>query len=209
MRNHVNKILMIELPQNFCLVTFLKMKKTSKNHLFSHNLSNNSQKLTWFTHASHPALISNSLTWKLMEWRSMNSTNSQCTALIRFQHLTQTVANMLLTLSSLMVDGNVQNAKTTISRVATSATDAKSRWQTKTSRASHIICLNLSQIRKLWLKMLRKKFSLKRKKSVQNSMTGNVFNARTWTIPSDSPAIAAETMHQTCSRLTMHQSKKM
>ena len=109
----------------------------------------------------------------------------------------------------LMVDGPAHNAKTTISRVATSATDAKSRWQTKTSRASHIICLNLSQIRKLWLKMLRKKFSLKRKKSVQNSMTGNVFNARTWTIPSDSPAIAAETMHQTCSRLTMHQSKKM
>ena len=158
-RNHVNKILMIKLLQNFYLATFLKQKRMNKNHLFSHSLSNNSQKLTWFTHASHPALISNSLTWKLMEWRSMNSTNSQCTALIRFQHLTQTVANMLLTLSSLMVDGNVQNAKTTISRVANHAIVVKNQNLMKTMMASQNICS----------KQLKRKRSLKYKRIKQKN----------------------------------------
>ena len=159
MRNHVNKILMIKLLQNFCQVTYLKQKKMSKNHPFFHSLSNNSQKLTWFTHASHPALISNSLTWKLMEWRSMNSTNSQCTALIRFQHLTQTVANMLLTLSSLMVDGNVQNAKTTILRVANHAIVVKNQNLMKTMMASQNICS----------KQLKRKRSLKYKRIKQKN----------------------------------------
>ena len=150
---------MIELPQNFCLVTFLKMKKTSKNHLFSHNLSNNSQKLTWFTHVSHPALISNSLTWKPMEWRSLNSTNSLCTALIQFQRMTQIAANMPLTLSSLMVDGNVQNAKTTTSRVANHAIVARNQNLMKTMMASPNICS----------KQLKRKPSLKSKRIKQKN----------------------------------------
>lgn len=140
MRNHVNKILMIILPPNFYLVTFLMKKKKSKNLLFSHNLSNNSQKLTWFTNISHPALSSNSLTWMLMEWRSMNFISSLCTALFQIQQLTQIVVNMPLTLCSLMVDGNVQNAKTTTSRVVNHAIDARKENLMKTMMANPNIC---------------------------------------------------------------------
>jgi hypothetical protein len=90
----------------------------------------------------------------------MNSTNSQCTALIQFQHLTQIVANMLLTLSSLMVDGNVQNAKTTISRVANHAIVVKNQNLMKTMMASQNICS----------KQLKRKRSLKYKRIKQKNL---------------------------------------
>jgi len=159
MRNHVNKILMIKLPKNFYLVIFLKQKRMSKNHLFFHSLSNNFQRLTWFTHASHPALISNSLTWKLMEWRSLNSISSLLIALIQFQQLTQIAANMQLILSSLMVDGNVQNAKTIISKVVNLAIVARNQNLMKTMMANPNICS----------KQLKRKQSLKFKRIKQKS----------------------------------------
>ena len=159
MRNHVNKILMIKLPPNFYLVTFLKQKKMSKNHLFSHSLSSNSQKLKWFTNANHLALNYSLQTWKLMEWRSLNSINSLFTALIQFQQLTQIAANMPLTLSSPMVDGNVQNAKTTTSRVANHAIAAKNQNPMKTMMANPNICS----------KQLKRKLSLKSKKINQKN----------------------------------------
>jgi len=150
---------MIKLPQNFYLAIFLKKKKAIKSLPFSHSLSNNSQKLTWFTHSSHPALNSNSLTWKPTEWRSLNSISSQCTVLIQFQQLTQIAANMPLTLSSLMVDGNVQNAKTTTSRVANHAIVARNQNQMKTTTANQSICS----------KQLKRKRSLKSKRIKQKN----------------------------------------
>lgn len=158
-RNHVNKILMIKLLQNFYLATFLKQKRMNKNHLFSHSLSNNSQKLTWFTHASHPALNTNSLTWKLTEWKSLNSINRLLIALIQFQQLIQIAANMPLILSSLMVDGNVQNAKTTTSRVANLAIDARNQNLMKIMMANPNICS----------KQLKRKPYLKYKRIKQKS----------------------------------------
>lgn len=159
MKNHVNKILMIKLLRNFYLVTFLKQKKTSKNHLFSHNLFNNFQKLKWFTKFSHLALTSNSQTWKLMEWRSLNSINNLFTALIQCQQLTQIVANMLLTLNSLMEDGNVQNAKTTTSKVANHVIVAKNQNLMKIMMENLNICL----------KQLKRKPSLKFKRIKQKN----------------------------------------
>jgi len=147
------------LRQNCYQEIFLKQKKMSRNLLFSHNPSNNFQNLIWFTLASHQALNINLLIWKLILWRSLNSINSQCTVQIQFQQLTQIVVNMPLILNSLMVVGNVQNAKTTTSRVANHVIVARNQNQMKIMMANLNTCS----------RRLKKKLSLKFKKIKQKN----------------------------------------